>query len=220
MGALRRFFPRVVLTRPWLTFSVMCSSFRLFGAGTRNIFSMFSTNWDMITQQGLMALAKGSLRQLLELLGTFCLAMFFYMIFKACEHPPVRPHPQHGRQQTSVKVAAPYALLDLNATALSLSTGLTWRRWLVAAKLHEYWDDPLKQMKLEGSAEREVEQEELLSAGDLQLGAVTCSTCYQQILDMFERFDLVAFPTAQVWPFEATLERPKSIGGRSVQAYQ
>jgi len=64
----------------------MCSSFRLFGAGTRNIFSMFITNWDMIIQQGLMALAKGSLRQLLELLGTFCLAVFFYMIFKACEH--------------------------------------------------------------------------------------------------------------------------------------
>jgi len=75
-------------------------------------------------------------------------------------------------------------------------------------------------MKLQASTQRKVEQGELLSATDLQLGAVTCSTCYQQILDMFERFDYFALPTAQVWPFEATLERPKSIGGRSVDTHQ
>ncbi len=86
MAALIRLFHRWVLSRPWLTFVVMCSSFGLFGAGTLNIFNMFSTNWDMITQQGLMALATGTLSQLLELLGTLALAMFFYTIFKACEN--------------------------------------------------------------------------------------------------------------------------------------
>jgi sterol desaturase/sphingolipid hydroxylase (fatty acid hydroxylase superfamily) len=86
MAAMNRLFQRWVLSRAWLTFVVMCSSFGLFGAGTLNIFSMFSTNWDMITQQGLMALASGTLSQLLELLGTLALAMFFYTIFKACEH--------------------------------------------------------------------------------------------------------------------------------------
>ena len=86
MGAANRLFHRVVLSRPWLTFIVMASSFGLFGAGTLNIFSMFSSNWDMLTREGLMALASGSLSQLLELLGTLFLAMFFYMVFKACEH--------------------------------------------------------------------------------------------------------------------------------------
>ena len=86
MSSIRRLFHRVVLTRPWLTFIVMCGSFGLFGAGTLNLFNMFSTNWDMITQQGLMALATGSLRQLTELLGTLFLSMFFYTIFKVCEH--------------------------------------------------------------------------------------------------------------------------------------
>ena len=85
MDRLIRHFHRLVLSRPWLTFVVMCSSFGLFGAGTLNIFSMFSSNWDMITQQGLMALATGSLSQLVELLGTLVLAMFFYTIFKSCE---------------------------------------------------------------------------------------------------------------------------------------
>ena len=86
MSALNRVFHRHVLSRPWLTFACMCGCFGLFGAGTLNIFSMFSSNWDMITQQGLMAAAFGSLRQLLELLGTLVLAMAFYAVFKACEH--------------------------------------------------------------------------------------------------------------------------------------
>ena len=87
---MKALFRRHVLSRPWLTFVVMCSSFGLFGAGTLNIFNMFSSNWDMITREGLMALATGSLRQLLELLGTLVVAMAFYVIFKICEHSLVQ----------------------------------------------------------------------------------------------------------------------------------
>ncbi len=86
MKAVVALFRRLVLARAWLTFVVMCTSFGLFGAGTLNIFSMFSSNWDMLTHQGLMALASSSLWQLLELLATLVLAMFFYTIFKVCEH--------------------------------------------------------------------------------------------------------------------------------------
>lgn len=99
MTTLLGFFHRVVLSRPWLTFIVMCSCFGLFGAGTLNIFSMFSANWDMITQQGLMAMATGSLRQLFEPLGNLVLSMAFYVVFKACEHQLVHdishPGPSH-----------------------------------------------------------------------------------------------------------------------------
>lgn len=96
MNALLRLFHRQVLSRTWLTFAVMCTCFGLFGAGTLNIFSMFATNWDMITAQGIMALRHGTLWQLLELLGTLTLAMFFYAIFKACEHSLVHRllHPE------------------------------------------------------------------------------------------------------------------------------
>jgi hypothetical protein len=92
------FFHRVVLSRTWLTFVVMFASFGLFGAGTLNIFVMFSNNWDMITRQGLMALDNGSLWQLFELLGTLALAMFFYTVYKACEHQIVHRilHPEEN----------------------------------------------------------------------------------------------------------------------------
>ncbi len=86
MELLATLLRRTVFWSPWLTFILMCSSFGLFGAGTLNIFHMFSDNWDLITKEGLMALASGTLRQLFELLLTLFLAMFFYLVFKACEH--------------------------------------------------------------------------------------------------------------------------------------
>jgi hypothetical protein len=86
VGLLHRLMVRVVQPRPWLCFAVMCTSFGLFGAGTLNIFSMFSNNWDMITEQGVMALATGSIGHLLELIGWLLLSMVFYTLFKVCEH--------------------------------------------------------------------------------------------------------------------------------------
>ncbi len=100
METLTRWFARWVLSRVWLTFAVLCACFGLFGAGTLNLFSMFSSNWDMITAQGLMALASGSLWQLFELLATLVLSMFFYVVFKVCEHHLVA-HIHHSTGKNS-----------------------------------------------------------------------------------------------------------------------
>jgi peptidoglycan/LPS O-acetylase OafA/YrhL len=86
MATIARLFQSLVLDRAWLTFVVLCSSFGLFGAGTLNLFNMFSSNWDMFVTQGLMAVVGGPVRQLFELLWTLALSMFFYVIFKVCEH--------------------------------------------------------------------------------------------------------------------------------------
>jgi hypothetical protein len=86
MHWLTQQFHRLVLKRTWLTFVVLFSSFGLFGAGTLNLFRMFSDNWDMITTQGLMAFVSTPALQLLDLLFTLMLSMFFYVIFKICEH--------------------------------------------------------------------------------------------------------------------------------------
>jgi hypothetical protein len=96
MAKLTQLFRATVLSRPWLTFTLLCTCFGLFGAGTLNLFSMFSSNWDMITRQGLMSLATGSIWQLLELLATLALSMLFYVIFKCCEHSLVN-HLLHPR---------------------------------------------------------------------------------------------------------------------------
>ena len=86
MARLNRIFYRVVLSRRWLCFVVLCASFGLFGAGTLNLFNMFSANWDLITNHGTMALLDGAAQQLFELLLTLVVSMLNYVIFKACEH--------------------------------------------------------------------------------------------------------------------------------------
>ena len=86
MGRFKRSFQREVLSRPWLSFVVLCASFGLFGAGTLNLFNMFSANWDLITQHGTMALADGAAQQLFELLLTLFFGMLNYVVFKTCEH--------------------------------------------------------------------------------------------------------------------------------------
>ena len=86
MQALRRAFSRYVLGHAGVTFLALCASFGLFGAGTLNLFKMFSDNWDFITANGWMALTDGAALQLAELLMYLVISMLNYVVFKACEH--------------------------------------------------------------------------------------------------------------------------------------
>lgn len=79
-------FKRVVLTRRWLTFVVMCVSFAVFGVGTVNLFNVFRANVDLIASFGVMALVDGAAQQLVELLLMLMLSMLAYVVFKACEY--------------------------------------------------------------------------------------------------------------------------------------
>ena len=103
--------------------------------------------------------------------------------------------------------------------ALVWQTWLTWRRWLVAGSLREYWDVPASRAQLKPAALWEAEQGEMLSAREVQTAAVARSRFYQQILGMFGRYDYLALPCTQVWPFEAGLDWPKSIAGKPMDTY-
>ena len=98
-------------------------------------------------------------------------------------------------------------------------TWLTWRRWLVAANLREYWVNPSTRAQLKPEACWEVEQGERLSATDVHRAGVARSHFYQQLLGLLDTHDFIALPAAQVWPFEAGLHWPKTIGGRAMDTY-
>ena len=83
---LKRWFHRIVLSRRWLTFLVMGLAFFVFGAGTFNIFMLFSANARVILDFGWQALMDGAARQFAELLVTGYLSMAAYVVFKACEY--------------------------------------------------------------------------------------------------------------------------------------
>jgi amidase len=103
--------------------------------------------------------------------------------------------------------------------ALAWQTWLTWRRWQVAATLREYWDDPVRREQLKPAAIWEAEQGERLSARDIQQASAQRSRFYLQLLSLFERFDYLALPSAQVWPFDATIDWPREIAGRPMDTY-
>ena len=45
------------------------------------------------------------------------------------------------------------------------------------------------------------------------------SAFYQRMLALLARFDFLALPTAQVWPFDAAQRWPRSIDGREMDTY-
>ena len=83
---LRRHFQRLVLARPWLTFIVMGLAFFCFGMASLNLLHLLRSNAELILENGVMALADGGGRQLLELLVNGYLAMLAYVVMKTCEH--------------------------------------------------------------------------------------------------------------------------------------
>jgi Asp-tRNA(Asn)/Glu-tRNA(Gln) amidotransferase A subunit family amidase len=45
------------------------------------------------------------------------------------------------------------------------------------------------------------------------------SSWHRTLLSIFERFDLVALPTAQVFPFDVTTHWPREVAGRTMDSY-
>ena len=83
---MKKWFHRVVLSRRWLTFIVMGLAFFCFGMVTLNLLHLVRANADLIIDNGVMALADGGARQLIELLVDGYAAMLAYVILKTCEH--------------------------------------------------------------------------------------------------------------------------------------
>ncbi len=98
-------------------------------------------------------------------------------------------------------------------------TWLTWRRWLVAGSLREFWLQPDKREHLKPDARWEVEQGERLSASDVLEAGTARSRFYQQMLGLLAHHDVVALPSAQVWPFDAQTPWPREIAGRAMDTY-
>jgi hypothetical protein len=86
VAAPKRWFHRVVLSRLWLSYVVMCLAFFAFGIGTLNLFYLLRANSALLVDHGWQAVLDGGAMQLVELLFSGFAAMAAYVVFKACEH--------------------------------------------------------------------------------------------------------------------------------------
>ena len=96
---------------------------------------------------------------------------------------------------------------------------LTWRRWLVAARIAPLLAQPDNRALIKPEALWEYDQAANLTGAEVYRASVQRSAFYQQMLPLFERCDFLALPSAQVWPFDATQRWPTHIAGREMDTY-
>ncbi|MDQ3809372.1 MAG: amidase, partial [Chloroflexota bacterium] len=96
---------------------------------------------------------------------------------------------------------------------------LALRQWLLVGTLGGLYDDPTKQAQMKPEAQWEVENGLRLSARDVYRASETRSAWYATVLRLFDRFDFLLLPTAQVFPFEATSPWPRQVAGIAMDTY-
>ena len=96
---------------------------------------------------------------------------------------------------------------------------LVWRRFSVAARIAPFLANPENRERIKPEALWEYDEGQKLTGMQTVRAANERSAFYQHLLTLFERFDVLALPTAQVWPFDAELRWPQSIAGRTMDTY-
>lgn len=95
----------------------------------------------------------------------------------------------------------------------------TLRSWAVAARLGPVYDDPRKRALLKDEAVWEIERGLALSAMDVHRASVRRSEWFAQAAGLFGRYDALALPAAQVWPFPVDWRWPEEIAGERMDSY-
>lgn len=100
-----------------------------------------------------------------------------------------------------------------------------WQSWLGlrafanAARLGVFYDDPAKRAGLKPDAVWEIETGLALNAPDILALSAMRSRWYQAAAKLFETYDALILPTAQVWPFPVEWVSPPAIAGRAMDTY-
>ncbi|MCJ1888288.1 amidase [Pseudomonas sp. LA21] len=98
-------------------------------------------------------------------------------------------------------------------------TWRTLRHWMVAGSLGATYADPAKRELLKPEAIWEIENGLKLSAVEVFRASAARSDWYRAISQLFERYDYLLLPSAQVFPFDKTWDWPKEIAGKSMDTY-
>jgi amidase len=96
---------------------------------------------------------------------------------------------------------------------------VTLRQASSGCGLKAHYDDPAKRRLLKPEAVWEVEQAMRLTAPQIHAASVRRTSWHRTLLSLFDRFDLIALPTAQVFPFDVTTHWPREVAGRTMDSY-
>lgn len=100
---------------------------------------------------------------------------------------------------------------------------LVWRKALVASRIAPFLLQAAHRDKIKPEALWEHDSAQSLTGAEFMRASATRSSFYQHLLSLFERYDYLALPTAQVWPFEVSTHWPQQIvtanGSRRMDTY-
>jgi amidase len=96
---------------------------------------------------------------------------------------------------------------------------VTLRAMLNAGGMKALYDDPVKRAQIKPESIWEIEQGRGLSAQAVYEASVIRSRYYAHMARLFDRFDAVVLPSAQVWPFPVEWRWPQSINGVAMDTY-
>jgi amidase len=105
------------------------------------------------------------------------------------------------------------------------AAGDLWRSWttlramLSAGRMGPLYADPTSRDKLKPETQWEIQQGLGLSAAAVYEASLIRSRWYARAARMFEDYDAVVLPSAQVWPFPAEWRWPEAIAGRQMDTY-
>jgi amidase len=96
---------------------------------------------------------------------------------------------------------------------------ITLRSWSVAAGLAAVFDDPASRALLKPEALWENGRGQVMSAMEVHRASVIRSRWHAVLAGLFQRFDALVLPAAQVWPFPKEWRYPQEIAGRAMDTY-
>ncbi|MDP2065895.1 MAG: amidase [Burkholderiaceae bacterium] len=94
-----------------------------------------------------------------------------------------------------------------------------WRRVLVASRIAPFLLNPKNRAQIKPEALWEYDQAQGLPATEFLAASTQRSVFYQQMCAQLARYDVLALPVAQVWPFDASLRWPQQIGTQPMDTY-
>lgn len=118
---------------------------------------------------------------------------------------------------------------DLGCTVEALdapfSAAEIWDSWLTlrafanAGRLDPLYSDPAKRKLLKPEAIWEIETGLSLTPMQIQRASVIRSRWYARAAELFDTYDALVLPSAQLWPFAVDLDWPKQIAGQGMDTY-
>jgi amidase len=96
---------------------------------------------------------------------------------------------------------------------------LVWRRMLVASRIAPFLLKPQNRAHIKPEALWEYDQAQGVTGAQFLSASTVRTTFYQRMLALFDDFDYLALPTAQVWPFDVHARWPQQIHGVAMDTY-